>query len=123
MTTKTITSATVSGLGPAFLVPLTAATNVPGLVVAETASTGAWQVVPHGPEPGYPNSSGVAFARNARFTGGTVVTGDNTCVPDCASGHTTTVRWTYDAAKEMFLATPGATPGASAGAAPAQSGG
>lgn len=100
-----VASTTLTAVGPAFLVLTIAATTLPGLVVAPTGTGGAWQIVPHGPEYGLLAASTVVFAKTPHFTGSAVITTHDNCVPDCASGQNTQVRWTYDPSQKMFVAT------------------
>lgn len=80
---------------PDFVVHVMAADNAPGVVVSDVSGT--WNVVPLSPDP-----TDVYAERGPEFRDGQLVNHYNDCSPDCASGHTSDVVWTYSAAAGHF---------------------
>jgi len=83
---------------PDFLVLVAAADNTPGVVVGQIG--GRWQLIRNaGPFPASPY-----VARNPRFLRNRLVSQYDDCRPNCASGTTTSIDWTFDAARGEFIA-------------------
>lgn len=80
---------------PDFVVAVEAADNAPGVVVSDVSGT--WKVVPLSPDP-----TDVYAERGPEFRDGQLVNHYNDCSPDCASGHTSDVVWTYAPAAGHF---------------------
>jgi hypothetical protein len=98
---RAVPAADVTGDGrPDFLVALSAATNMPGVVVSQDGAGGGWRLVPaRGPFP-----SSDVVARTPRFEGRRLVSTYDDCVPDCASGHRSSLVWTYERSIKSFWA-------------------
>lgn len=98
----TVSVADVTGDGrPDFLLAYAAADNVPGLVVSQDGADGGWRFVAHTGAAGLT----LELARDPVFQGGRLVSYYNDCVPDCASGHTSPVYWTYNRSRGYFVTT------------------
>jgi hypothetical protein len=89
----------VTGGGrPDFLVLLAAADNTPGVVVGQVG--GRWELIRNaGPFPTSPY-----VARSPRFGSNGLVSQYDNCTPNCASGITTSIDWTFDASRGEFIA-------------------
>jgi hypothetical protein len=95
-----IWSADASGAGrPDFLILFQAADNTPGVVVSSAGGQWHYVLTQFGSYPVTP-----VLARNPAFSGTSLVTTYDSCVPDCASGQNFSVTWSYDAADGMFVA-------------------
>jgi hypothetical protein len=94
-----ISVADVTGDGlPDFLIIVQAADNTPGIVVSQDG--GRWRYIPNsGPFP-----TSYIVARNPRFQNGKLVSEFDDCIPDCASGHTYQIVWTYERSTGDFWA-------------------
>jgi hypothetical protein len=86
---------TADGLAD-FLVSVQAADTTPALVVS--GDGGAWRLVAQSGTAG-----DVYFARDPQVEDGRLTTTVNGCVPNCASGRTTTVTWVYDRSSGVFV--------------------
>jgi hypothetical protein len=90
---------------PDFLIRLVAGDNQPGVVVSDDG--GSWRLVPIAPPngaAGQAQPSDVYVARDPTFSGARLVSTSNDCLPDCASGHLTTLTWTYERPGGYFRA-------------------
>jgi hypothetical protein len=102
-----VSVADVTGDGrPDFLVLLSAASATPGVVVSQDGGT--WRYVPN--RQGSSPASDVLFD-DPRFQDGRLVSTYDDCVPDCASGQSVPIVWTYERSSGEFRAPgpPGST--------------
>jgi hypothetical protein len=103
LTQGPVSVADVTGDGrPDFLIEAGGADNTPGFVVSQDGDGGMWRYIAFvGP---YANTPTDIIARNPAFSGNTVTTDYNNCVPDCAGGTNTTIVWTYNRSTGEFTA-------------------
>ncbi|MDA8277848.1 MAG: hypothetical protein M0Z45_06615 [Actinomycetota bacterium] len=90
---------------PTFMIPLLFADNIPGSFVIQSSTTSlrSWKYANF-----YPLGSKKpleVLGRNPVFTSTGVVSQNDDCNPDCASGHVTNQSWTFDASKRDFVQT------------------
>ena len=81
------------------LLPLDAASARIGIVASN--ENGRWHLI-HADPGGGATAGDVVFARDPRFESGRLVTTDNDCVPNCASGTQTDIVWAYVRADDVF---------------------
>ncbi|MBK9180181.1 MAG: hypothetical protein IPM45_11580 [Acidimicrobiales bacterium] len=91
---SSVPSADLTGSGwPSFLVDLQGADAVENAVIATTDDGGTWESVPF--QGGGDLPAGPVVPTFGKIVDGSLVTSQNDCVPDCASGTDTEVTWVY----------------------------
>lgn len=95
---------------PDFLVEVVAADTAAGTVVS--AAGGAWRIVPFVGE--YESARTAQWVANPRVEGSLLLSEENDCEPDCASGGSYIQPWSYDDRNGVFYPNNGpGTPGGS----------